>query len=115
MFGILTTIDLKFCDPILIRDAAVIENFVKELITLIKMKAYGEPQIVHFGSCPEVEGFSLVQFIETSLISGHFVNLTSEAFIDIFSCKSYDANMAAAFAKSAFSAKESKHQVIIRG
>jgi len=32
----------------------------------------------------------MIQLIETSLISGHFANLTNSAYIDIFSCKGYD-------------------------
>lgn len=69
-------------------DAKMIESFVKELVVKINMKAYGEPQIVHFATHdPQKGGYSLVQLIETSAITGHFVDYTRDAYLDIFSCK----------------------------
>ncbi len=54
------------------------------------MKAYGDPQLNHFAThCPEAAGYTLTQLIETSLISGHFVDKNGDAYIDIFSCKEF--------------------------
>ena len=53
------------------------------------MVACGEPKIEHFAANnPNAAGFSLVQLIETSSITGHFVDLNGDSYIDIFSCKS---------------------------
>lgn len=68
------------------------------------MQPYGEAQVVHFGN-EHVEGFSMTQLIETSLISGHFANDTNKAFIDIFSCKAYDPEAVAAFTAEFFGGK----------
>jgi S-adenosylmethionine/arginine decarboxylase-like enzyme len=68
------------------------------------MKRFGDCQVVHFGEEERVAGFSMIQLIETSLISGHFANLTNSAYIDIFSCKAYDPDKIAAFTREFFEA-----------
>jgi S-adenosylmethionine/arginine decarboxylase-like enzyme len=68
------------------------------------MKRFGDCQVVHFGEEERVAGFSMIQLIETSLISGHFANLTNSAYIDIFSCKAYDPNTVAEFTRKFFQA-----------
>lgn len=115
MWGILTTIDLEGCDPEQIRSEKCISAYVKLLVELIDMKAYGECKIVHFGDDPKVSGFTMVQMIETSLISGHFVNQTNQAYIDIFSCKDYDSGLASKFTQTHFRASKINVQRIIRG
>jgi S-adenosylmethionine/arginine decarboxylase-like enzyme len=87
-------LDLHDCNPEAIRSAENIHNFVIELCDAIEMKRFGEPQIVHFGEDEKVEGYSLVQLIETSLVSGHFANQTNRSFINVFSCKHYDSEVA---------------------
>lgn len=72
-----------------------ISVFVKELVKKIKMVAYGDPVIVHFAEHSyEAAGYSLVQLIETSAIMGHFSDNNREAYLDIFSCKSIDKDIA---------------------
>ncbi|HEY2810457.1 MAG TPA: S-adenosylmethionine decarboxylase [Rhabdochlamydiaceae bacterium] len=69
-----------------------IQNFIKALVQAIDMKAYGEPLLEHFATHdPTKGGFSLVQLIETSNITGHFVDLNGDAYIDIFSCKPFSS------------------------
>ena len=59
------------------------------------MRAYGEPVCEHFAAHdPEAAGHSLVQLIETSSITGHFVDRSGDAYIDVFSCKSFDLEAA---------------------
>lgn len=101
-WGISTSIDLKNCDPMTIRDADKIRHYVEALCHLIQMNRFGECQVVHFGEDEKVAGFSMVQLIETSLISGHFANATNSAYIDIFSCKDYNAEQAAKFTADYF-------------
>jgi S-adenosylmethionine/arginine decarboxylase-like enzyme len=113
-WGILSSIDLYDCNPETIRDAEKIKQFVKELCVLIDMKRYGETVVVHFGEDEKVAGFSMTQLIETSLISAHFANQTNTTYLDVFSCKYYDSEKAADFAKKFFGAKEVSLQVIKR-
>jgi S-adenosylmethionine/arginine decarboxylase-like enzyme len=78
------------------------------------MKRFGKTQIVDFGEDPRVSGYSMTQLIETSLISGHFANQSRAAYIDIFSCKRYDPNIATEFSRDRFGAKRHKMNVTIR-
>ncbi len=107
-WGISTTIDLHNCNPALIRDKDYISKFVVELCDFIKVKRFGEPQIVHFGKDPKVSGYSMTQLIETSLVSAHFVEKTNNVYIDIFSCKFYPPYAAACFCESFFRAKDGR-------
>ena len=97
-------LNLYECDPGLIRSADVIHAYVVKLCELIHMKRFGDPTIVHFGEEERVAGYSLVQLIETSNICGHFANESNAAYIDIFSCKYFDPEAAAAFTIETFAA-----------
>jgi S-adenosylmethionine/arginine decarboxylase-like enzyme len=104
-WGLLASLDLYGCDPETIRNSEKIRQYVIELCDLIGMKRFGECQVVHFGQDARVAGYSMVQLIETSLISGHFANLTNAAYIDIFSCKPYDPEQVGQFSKQFFQAE----------
>ena len=101
-WGILSSLDIRNCDLDLITNKEYIERFAVELCDLIGMKRYGDPVVVHFGEDEHVEGFSLTQLIETSLVSGHFANASKNVYLDIFSCKVYDPFKAAEFATKFF-------------
>jgi hypothetical protein len=62
--------------------------FAKDLVRRIDMVPYGEPQVVKFGSGNK-EGYTLVQLIETSNITAHFVEETNDMYLDVFSCKPF--------------------------
>ena len=87
-WGYMLSLDCAGCEPSSIRSSTVIEKFVKELVKKIEMTAYGEPQIVHFGS-GNIAGFTLVQLIETSNIVAHYCEEDNAMFIDVFSCKPF--------------------------
>jgi len=114
-WGMLTSLDLFDCNPQTIRDAEKIKKYVQELCQIIDMKRYGETQVVNFGEEERVAGFSMVQLIETSLISGHFANMSNSAYIDIFSCKYYEPSLVKKFTKEFFEAKKVKMHYILRG
>ena len=112
-WGLLTSLDLHECLPDSIRDPKQIETYVVQLCDLIGMKRYGECQVVHFGA-GRVAGYSMVQLIETSLISGHFANETNSAYLDIFSCKGYDPAVVESFSKRFFGARRSSRSALLR-
>lgn len=114
VWGIASSIDIYNCDPDKIRDADVIRRFVAELCELIEMKRFGETQVVHFGEDERVAGFSMVQLIETSLISAHFANLTNTVYLDVFSCKPYDPDVVRTFAQNYFNGSHSILNVALR-
>ena len=53
------------------------------------MVAYGQPMIQHFGEGDKA-GFTLVQLIETSNITGHFCDESGDVYLDVFSCKEFN-------------------------
>lgn len=58
------------------------------------MVAYKDPVLEHFATHDlDKAGFSLVQLIETSSITGHFVDKNGDAYLDIFSCKPFDIEL----------------------
>jgi S-adenosylmethionine/arginine decarboxylase-like enzyme len=113
-WGIASAIDIYNCDPEIIRDADAIRRFVVELCDLIEMKRFGETQVVHFGEDERVAGYSMVQLIETSLISGHFANLTNAVYLDVFSCKPYLPEMVQDFAEKFFKGSHSHLNISLR-
>lgn len=76
------------CSREAVMSAGTIYDFVKELVEKIDMVAYGEPQIVKFGTGNKA-GYTLVQLIETSNICAHFCDESGDAYIDVFSCKPF--------------------------
>lgn len=112
-WGLSTAVDLQDCRPETIRDHNHIEAYVIALCKLIGMKRYGDCQIVHFGD-GRVAGYSMIQLIETSLISGHFANDTNRAYLDIFSCKGYDPVVVEEFSRKFFGARSSTISVTLR-
>jgi S-adenosylmethionine/arginine decarboxylase-like enzyme len=75
-----------------ITSAENITAFAKKLVKDIDMVAYGEPQVVRFGS-GDKQGYTLVQLIETSNICAHFVEENDTFYLDVFSCKPFDVNV----------------------
>jgi len=105
-WGLMASLDAKHCNPELIRSAEAIKEYVIKLCDLIQMKRFGETTVVNFGEDEKVAGYSMVQLIETSLISGHFANQTNTSYIDVFSCKMYNPYEAAEFTQTFFGASD---------
>ena len=113
-WGILVSIDLGECDHSKISSGEYITQFAKDLCDEIKMKRYGEPYVVFFGDEPKVQGYSLCQLIETSLVSGHFAEDTDRAFIDVFSCREFPPSKTAEYVQRYFGAKKMQYSVTFR-
>lgn len=115
VFGKELLITLIDCDPKTLRSKQKITAFAKEMCKVIDMKPYGKPFVAKFGLGRDfTAGYSLVQLIETSAITGHFGELWNRVYLDVFSCKDYDEKKAVAFAKKYFGAKRVKTQLVWR-
>lgn len=109
---LLTLID---CNPKTLRSKRKIVAFTAQMCRVIGMKPYGKPFVGRFGLGRDfTAGYSMVQLIETSSITGHFGELWNRIYLDIFSCKEYDEKKAAAFAKKYFSAKRVIQKLVYR-
>lgn len=105
LWGVEVSIDLGLCDAETIRSAKQLRRFLVEICDHLKVKRWGDPIIANFGDHEKIAGFSIVQLIETSLISGHFVDATNNAYINLFSCKYFDPLKAVEFTQKFFKAK----------
>ena len=113
-WGVSSCINLYDCDLSLMQNADAIREFAVLLCARIKMRRYGETQVVFFGDEPRVQGFSMTQLIETSLISAHFANASRAIYLDVFSCAPYDPEDAAQFAAEYFKAEHFHFEVVYR-
>ena len=113
-WGISSCINLYDCDLSLMQNADAIRDFVVLLCDRIKMRRYGETQVVFFGDEPRVQGFSMTQLIETSLISAHFADASQAIYLDVFSCAPYDPEETAQFAADFFKAGDYTFDVVHR-
>jgi S-adenosylmethionine/arginine decarboxylase-like enzyme len=92
-WGMVASIDLYECNREAITTPDQIKNLIEELCNTIKMVRFGPPLIQRFAE-GELEGYSAMQFIETSSITMHFDEVKNRAFIDVFSCKFFEPQVA---------------------
>lgn len=107
-------LDCYDADKELISSKTNVEAFAKTLVERIDMKAYGEPQVIHFGE-GDKEGFTLVQLIETSNICAHFSNDTGNFYLDVFSCKPYETTTVLEVVNQFFAPKKIRERYVERG
>lgn len=100
---------------------AAIERFCTELCELIDMERCDlhfwddvgvaeEEQQTH----PKTKGTSAVQFILTSTIVIHTLDLMKAAYVNIFSCKEFDTDEAAEFTAKWFGSTNWTANVVVR-
>jgi S-adenosylmethionine decarboxylase len=106
-------LDFAGCNIKKIKDKKHVEKFAKELVKKIKMVAYGEPQVINFGSGDKA-GFTLIQLIETSNIAAHFCNDTGDVYLDVFSCKKFNTSKVIKTFNKYFGSKDYKLRVFPR-
>lgn len=112
-------LDLHGCDVSLFnRDD--LRRFFRRLCRRIDMK----PEALHFWDdvgvppeeCqtePHTKGTSAVQFILTSTIVVHTLDMTGKVFVNIFSCKAFDAADAEEFCAGFFKAETVRNRTVI--
>ena len=91
-WGMLAAIDLHDADRARLADPNVIRAFVAAVIDAIGMRAHGPLMIERFGD-DELEGWSALQFIETSSITVHADEMGGRCFVDVFSCRAFDGQV----------------------
>lgn len=106
-WGMVASVDVYSCDRNIITSADEIRKFIVELCNHVDMVRHGEAQVERFAE-GELEGFSAMQFIETSSITLHFDELENRGFIDIFSCKFFDPKKAENFCREYLKGSSSK-------
>jgi S-adenosylmethionine/arginine decarboxylase-like enzyme len=100
-WGTMAAVDLHGCERARLEDPDTIRRFVPAVIDAIGMRAHGPLMLERFGD-DELEGWSALQFIETSSITVHADEVFGRCFVDIFSCKPFDPDLAAQVAVAHF-------------
>lgn len=119
-YGFELILDLHRCD-ISTFNRESLDGYFEKVCEAIGM----EREDLHFwdyDGVPEEErtkeahllGTSAVQFIKTSNIVVHTLDLLKAAYVNIFSCKEFDAEVAEEITKEWFGAKECRSQFIER-
>ena len=113
-------LDLHDCDARRFTRAAI-EQFLEELCELIDMERcdlhfwddVGVPEDER-QTHPKTKGTSAVQFILTSTIVIHTLDLMSAVYVNIFSCKEFDTGEAAEFTAKWFGSTDWTANVVTR-
>ena len=109
-------LDFNGCPKELLEDKENILNWNKELVHSIDMVAYGDPVIEHFAThSHEAAGYTLLQMIETSNIAAHFAENIGQVYIDVFSCKAFDVEVALGICKKYFNPTQANMHNMDRG
>lgn len=98
-----------------------IRNYFKNICDLINMERcklewwddYRVP-IEEQQTEPHLKGTSAIQFIKTSNITIHTLDLMCNVYINIFSCKDFDTKIAAKFSKDWFEGRIVNNKIIRR-
>jgi hypothetical protein len=78
------------------------------------MKQHGLPQVIHFGE-DDKKGYTLITLLTTSNISAHFSEDLNSAFIDCFSCKTYNPAIVEKVAREFFLPEDVERIELFRG
>jgi len=109
-------LDLRSCDQQVITDAERLRAFAIALTQEIGMQRFGDPIVAHFGqNDPATTGYTLVQLIETSSITGHFCDLSGDAYLDIFSCQQFDPAAVRSYVSATLAPASLSATFVIRG
>jgi len=113
MYGKEMILDLHECDKSLMTQETL-EIFFKELCSLIDMERVKATYWIEdegmdraeYDANPHLQGVSAVQFIKTSNITVHTISGLGNVYINIFSCKDFDARLAEGFSIGFFDGKK---------
>ena len=119
-YGVELILDLHECDKSRFT-RGFIETFFSEVCNVIKMDRCA----LHFWDDagvpeeeqqkdPKTKGTSAVQFILTSTIVIHTLDLMNAAYVNIFSCKEFDTEGAAKFTAKWFGSEDWTANVVVR-
>lgn len=119
-FGTELILDLHECDPGTFNRESIL-GYLVDVCDKIKMERVGLhwwDDLTH----PDAEGYeedhlvgtSVVQFIKTSNITIHSLDILKKLYLNLFSCKDFDAEVVKEFTEQWFKGKVVNQQVVRR-
>lgn len=112
-WGIVASVNVYGCNAEYIKTPEKIKEYVTVLCKKIGMIKHGPTLVERFAE-GALEGYSGFQFIETSSVTLHFDETENRAFIDIFSCKYFDPELARVFSQEFFEGASSSVVHLLR-
>ena len=114
-FGMELIMDIEDCDAVLISDPEALRRYTAELVERIKMKAYGDTWLHHFGHASAVTaGYTAFQPIETSSITVHVSEGLRRVHANVFSCQRFDTKAALDYTEAFFGGTDTVFTVLSR-
>ena len=115
-FGKHVLLDLNSCNHEKLDDYDLCFEFLNELPNQISMTKITQPYVFPYsGKVPEDRGITGMVIIAESHISIHTFPLKQYAFIDIFSCKPFNTELAIDLCVQTFESKDPKINICDRG
>ena len=116
-FGLHLTADLEGCDKDALEDLRLVHDTLAAVCESIGMKALTAPYAFFYDGGQDPRGHGVTGFlvIAESHISIHTFPDMRHVFADVFSCRPFDAQRAAARLKAAFFAQHAELRVVERG
>lgn len=113
-------LDLHNCDSKKF-NRSTLKKFFIELCDLIDMQRgelfwwddYGLPKKDRETE-PHLKGTSAIQFIKTSNVTIHTLDILKSVYLNIFSCKNFDSKKAGEFSRKFFKGKIAHQATIVR-
>ena len=113
-------LDLHDCDPSTFNRKSI-KKFFRELCAVIEMEPCKLSWWDDYGVLPEeqeaephMKGTSAIQFIRTSNITIHTLDLLNSVYLNIFSCKDFNADIARNISEEWFKGEVANFHVIER-
>ena len=100
-WGMLAAIDLHGCERRRLESPESIRSFVATLADTIDLEPRGPLVLERLGN-GALEGWSAAQLLETSSITLHADEASACCFVDVLSCRGFDAEVAAGLAAAYF-------------
>ena len=115
-FGPHLMLDLNQCDSKKLDSIDLCFKFLNELPDQIGMTKITQPYVFPYdGLVPEDKGITGMVIIAESHLSVHTFPLKNYAFIDIFSCKPFNTELATSFCIALFDSADPKVHLVARG
>ncbi len=113
-------LDIHNCDSSKFNRRSI-KSYIQQLCKLIEMERcklcwwddYGVP-LEEQETEPHLKGTTAIQFIKTSNVLIHTLDLLKNVYINIFSCKDFDVDLAKNFSKEWFKGKIVNFHIIER-
>lgn len=115
-FGPHLMLDLRQCNTDKLKDFNLVFDVLHDLPEKIGMTKITQPYVFPYsGLVPEDKGITGTVIIAESHISIHTFQEKDYCFVDVFSCKHFDVELAAEYVINAFESKDFDKHVVNRG